>query len=182
MWGCQKLFCPFVNKKGVWWHTFLLLLQTRTRLKSPSREPLPKQLFLHKSINNILTTRSWNIAVCPSSIWMFTFLSWCKLKPQTKSHILRSIKFHMSTENFMDTQEKAQLVRDFLMDSETFRDYGKINENSFFLVDIPKHVWCLSWRIITKKAKQVLVLMWTNFKKKVRKNTAKLLQVVWVWH
>ena len=30
----------------------------------------------------------------------------------------------MSAENFADTQEKAQLVRDFLMDSKTFQDYG----------------------------------------------------------
>ena len=43
----------------------------------------------------------------------------------------RSIKFHMSTENFADTQEKAQLVRDFLMDSKTFQDYGIRNAKVF---------------------------------------------------
>ena len=45
-----------------------------------------------------------------------------------KISIIRSIKFHMSTENFVDTQEKTQLVRDFLMDSKTFQDYGMDNE------------------------------------------------------
>ena len=38
----------------------------------------------------------------------------------------------MSTENFVDTQEKAQLVRDFLMDSKTFRNYGIINDNEIY--------------------------------------------------
>ena len=48
----------------------------------------------------------------------------------------RSIKFHMSTENFADTQEKAQLVRDFLMDSKTFQDYGIINAKKFFILSV----------------------------------------------
>ena len=48
----------------------------------------------------------------------------------------RSIKFHMSTENFADTQEKAQLVRNFLMDSKTFQDYGIRNEEKFFIISV----------------------------------------------
>ena len=39
--------------------------------------------------------------------------------------IFRSIKFHIDTGIFKNSKEKAELVRDFLMDSETFLDQGK---------------------------------------------------------
>ena len=39
----------------------------------------------------------------------------------------RSIKFNFDTELFKSTKEKAELVRDFLMDSQTFKDYGIIS-------------------------------------------------------
>merc|ERR1712226_374926 len=34
----------------------------------------------------------------------------------------KSIKFHIDTEIFKNSKEKAELVRDFLMDSETYED------------------------------------------------------------
>ena len=39
--------------------------------------------------------------------------------------LIRSIKFHIDTEIFKNSKEKAELVRDFLMDSETFDDNSK---------------------------------------------------------
>ena len=39
--------------------------------------------------------------------------------------LIRSIKFHLDTEIFKNSKEKAELVRDFLMDSETFDDNSK---------------------------------------------------------
>ena len=37
---------------------------------------------------------------------------------------VRSVKFHLGTEQFRGSREKAVLVRDFLRDSATFLDYG----------------------------------------------------------
>ena len=42
----------------------------------------------------------------------------------------------MSTEHFEDTQEKTQLVRDFLMDSKTFQDYGMDKKILFINISI----------------------------------------------
>lgn len=41
--------------------------------------------------------------------------------------MFRSIKFHIDTDIFKNSKEKAELVRDFLMDSETFQDNGEID-------------------------------------------------------
>ena len=88
----------------------------------------------------------------------------------------------MSTENFVDTQEKAQLVRDFLMDSKTFRNYGIINDNEincklYAMTQTKKFL--LLWDLEQVfKEKCNFTRETIGFLDSIRQT---VIQVVWVW-
>ena len=85
--------------------------------------------ILEASATTIHSSKNNSIILCPE-IWNNNVSAICILLSGSKCscpnpQFSRSIKFHLDTEQFKNSKEKAELVRDFLMDSDTFKDYGK---------------------------------------------------------